>query len=949
MRNPFAFLRLTPGAQGNSSSAGDTRIAGGRGLASEVFVDGVQMTYNASQSAADVAHPPYDTIAEFRVEAVLPPAEYGRTSGGVVLTTSRSGTNAFHGNALLLLRNGILDARRYNARRADITRQGEYSGSLGGPVTIPRLYSGRNRTFFFANYTGFRRASLVQGATATVATGAMRLGDFSANNERVFDPLTANANGQRMQFPGNRIPIARLSAHAQKINAVVPLPNAPGFATNFLGQNITGEDSDSGFIRIDHQLANAHRLSATYRHQNRARLATTGPLPVLDEVIDGPLTRNNSIGHDWIIKPTLVNRFNFGLTWFQNDRRETIANIGLRVPGAFSAGLPASTFGGQGMSQLGSDNDRTPTNYNWNIQEALSWSRGKHNFKFGGRYDRYTTNFRPRTNEEGTYNFSQFATAQPQVNGTGHSYASFMLGLVNSGTVVKSLAQKDQSRYWAVFAQDDWKIARKLTLNYGLRYEQQVPWFEPYGRVSVMDPTVPNPGANGRLGALIFAGDGPGRIGGKRFMLTDINNVSPRFGFAYQLSPRTVLRAGYGIMFAPLVGQDLQRQGFNTNVSIASTDGGLTPVFQIDQGWPAGRVLPPPFIDPTIANGTSISHIEKRRGGSGSMPRTQQWQMNLQQTIAGILLDGSYVATIGHGITTSSAVQRNQLHPDRLALGALLQRNIGDAQVVAQGFTRPYPGFNGSLAQALRLFPQYQGVNVIDAPVGNSAYHAFLFKAERRYANGLQFLVSYAFSKTMTDVAFDGGDLTAPQDTFNRRAERSLANTDVPNRVVFSYGYDLPFAKTGRLRWAFGGWNVAGIHTYAAGGPLRITVPNSLPIFNGHLRPNRVEGTPVRIGPGFGSFEPLNALSGHAGDFYLNRAAFATPQPFTFGTLGVFLPDVRGFANRSEDLSLVKKFKLRESISTELRADFFNAFNRRNLNNPVTDLTNPNFGRITGT
>ncbi len=463
-----------------------------------------------------------------------------------------------------------------------------------------------------------------------------------------------------------------------------------------------------------------------------------------------------------------------------------------------------------------------------------------------------------------------------------------------------------------------------------------------------MDPTVPNPAAAGLPGALIFAGDGPGRIGGKRFMLTDLNNISPRFGFAWQLTPKTVIRGGYGIMFAPLIGQDLNRQGFNTNVSIASTDGGLSPVFQIDRGWPEGRVLPPPFIDPTIANGTAISMIEKRRGGSGSMPRTQQWQMNVQRTLGGILLDGSYVATIGHGVTTGSAVQRNQLTPDRLALGALLQRNIADATVVAQGFRRPYPSFNGTLAQALRLFPQYQGVNVLDAPVGNSTYHAFLFKAERRFANGLQFLVSYAYSKTLTDVAFNGGDLTAPQDTYNRRAEKSVANTDVPNRLVLSYGYDLPFGKTGRWRWALGGWNVAGIQTYARGVPLRITVPNSLPIFNGHLRPNRVGGVPIRIGPGFGSFEPLNALSGQAGDLFLDRNAFATPQPFTFGNLGVFLPDVRGFSSRSEDLSLVKKFRLREKLSTELRADFFNAFNRRNLNDPVTDLTNPNFGRING-
>ena len=954
MRNPFAFLRLTPGAVGNSSSAGDTRIVGGRGLASEVFVDGVQVTYNASQSAADIAHPAYDTIAEFRVEAVLPPAEHGRTSGGVVLMTTRSGTNSYHGNALLLLRNGILDARRYNARIADITRQGEFAGSLGGPVSIPKLYDGRNRTFFFGNYTGFRRLSLVQGATATVATEAMRRGDFSQNRELIFDPLTADSNGRRTQFPGNVIPTSRLSAIAGKINAATPLPNAAGFAANYLGQNRTGENSDSGFIRIDHQLSSNHRLNGTYRHQNRFRLATNGPLPTIDEIVDGPDTRNVSSGYDWVVRPTMVNRLQYGMTWFQNNRAETIADIGVRVPGAFSAGFPAATFAGQGLSQLGYDQSRTPINFNWNIQESFAWVRNKHSFKFGARYDKYLTDFQPRQNQVGTYGYSQFGTSQPQVNGTGHSYASFMLGLVNTAALAKSLAQIDESRYFAVYAQDDWKITKRLTLNLGTRWEAQPPWYEPEGRVSIMDPSVPNPGANGTLGATIFAGEGAGRTGGKRFMQTDLNNVSVRAGFAYQLTPRTTLRGGYGTFYAPLVGQDANRQGFNTALNISSGDGGLTPVFQLDRGFPEGTVKPPPFIDPTVANGGSTSIIQSKRGESGSMPFTQQWQLNVQRTIADVLIDASYAGTVGHRITLGNLAQLNQVPLDRLALGSLLQRNITDPLVVAQGFKLPYASFRGTLAQALRRFPQYQGVNVVDAPAGNSTYHAFLLKAEKRFSNGLQFLLSYAFSKTLTDVAFDGGEGNAPQDANNRRAEKSLANTDVPNRLVLSYAYDLPFGKgkkfgvSNRWNWAIGGWNVAAIQTYSAAGPLRITTPNSLPIFNGYLRPNRVEGVGIRTGPGFGSFQPLNSLSGQQGDLYLDRNAFSIPQPFTLGSLGLFLPDVRGFASRSEDISLVKKFRLKEQWSTELRADFFNAFNRRNLNAPVTDLSNPNFGRITG-
>lgn len=955
MRNPFAFLRLTPGAVGTHNSTGDTRIAGGRGLASEAFVDGVQVTYNAAQSVAAVAHPPYDTIAEFRVEAVIPPAEFGRTSGGVVLMSTRAGTSQFHGNLTLLLRNHIFDARRYNAERPDLTRQGEFAGSLGGPVLLPGADRGKSKTFFFANYTGFRRISLVQGASATLATPEMRQGDFAGTPQIIYDPQTADGSGRRQPFPGNRIPANRISPIARRVSEAVVLPNRPGIANNYLGENRTGEDSDSYFLRLDHQISEHHRLSGSTLWNNRVRLATNGPLPIFDEIIDTPDTRNAALGYDWIVRPNLFHRLQFGLTYFRNDRRETIGDLGIQIPGAFRAGMPAITFTGQGMKQIGFDNSRRPTNYNWNLQQSLTWTTGRHNVKIGGRFDRYFNNFNPFGNMVGTYNFSQFATSQPQIANTGYSYASFLLGLVNSGTTALALAQKDMSRYFAVFAQDDWKLLPRLTLNYGIRYEMQEPWFEPLGRVSQMDPGVPNPGAGNLPGALVFAGEGPGRIGGKRFMLADRNNLSPRFGFAWQAARKTVLRGGYGIYYAPLVNQDLSRQGFNTTVTLSSLDGGLTPAFILDQGFPPGSVRLPPFIDPAFANGTNAQAIERRRGGSGSMPMTQQWQFSLQQTVWDTLFDAAYAGTVGHGITTSNLVQLNQLPPQLLALGALLTRNITDPQVVAAGYRPPYPGFRGTLAQSLRAFPHYLNVNVVDAPVGNSTYHAFLLKVERRMKNGLQYLVSYAFSKTLTDVTFNDTELPIPQDTYNRRAEKSLANTDVPNRVVFSYTYELPFGRgkpllsSPRWNWLAGGWSVAGIHTYQKSGPLRVTNPNNLPIFNGHLRPDRVPDVPVRIGPGFGSFRPLNVLSGEQGDLFLNPEAFATPPPFTFGNLGVFLPDVRGFGQRSEDISAMKQFRFRpEGVSMEFRADFFNAFNRRNLNNPVADRTNPNFGRITG-
>jgi Carboxypeptidase regulatory-like domain/TonB dependent receptor len=950
-RDPTSFIRLTPGATGGAFGA---NIAGGRAFASEVLVDGVPVAYNATTNSPDQAKPSYDAVAEFRVEAVIPPAEYGRTSGGVVSMVTRSGTNELHGNVLTLLRNNIFDARRFNASIADITRQAETAGSVGGPVILPKLYNGRNRTFFFVNYTNFRRANVPQGQVATVATEAMRRGDFSEVTQPIYDPMT-EVNGVRQQFPNNQIPLNRISPFALRIQEVIPPPNAPGIAGNYIGSAPATQDEDHFLIKIDHQITDKNKFSGNVRYQNNRRTFSRGPLPqVSDGFRDSPNSRNIVLSDDHIIRPNILNRFQAGYTRFDNPTFSS-QDIGLQVPNAFAGGFPAVRFSAQGFSNIADTDFRQEFDNNYNFQDFVAWTAGSHNIKFGGRVDFFQQNQRPLGNFAGTYTFAPFATSQPGVNATGHSYASFLLGAVNNASMSYGLPYGIRSRYFSLYAQDDWKVTRKLTVNYGLRWEAQTPWFEVAGRVSQMDPTVPNPGAGGLPGALIFAGEGPGRVGGRGFQKTYFGGIGPRLGLAYQIATNTVIRAGAGIFYAPITGSNLNFQGFQSNISVSSVDAGLTPAFNIDRGWDPALIQIPPFIDPTLANRQSTSSSETCRGCSGKPPRTSQWQMNIQQTLWNTLFEASYVGTVGHGILNNVLVRPNQLHPDFLALGSLLTRPINDPAVVAAGYSAPYPGFTGSLAQALRPFPQYQDITMLSTPTGNSTYHALLVKVEKRYSNGLQFLGAYTFSKTITDIAFDSnGQLSPPQDQYNRRAEKSLANIDRPQRLVLSYLYELPwgegkpFLNQGIWSKILGGFAISGIHTYQSGAPLRITVPNNLPIFGGHLRPNGVEGVPIDIGPGRGSFEPFNGLSGQQGDLYLNRAAFATPDPFTLGTLPVFLPDVRGPGSIGEDLSVTKRQRLRETTSIEFRADFFNAFNRRNLNNPVTDLTAPNFGRITG-
>ncbi|MBI3209598.1 MAG: TonB-dependent receptor [Candidatus Solibacter usitatus] len=953
MRNPFAFIRLTPGATGQSGAGDGTRIAGGRTHASEVFVDGVPIIYRADQSVAGPAAPPVDTVAEFRVESVVPPAEYGRTSSGVVLVTSRSGTNELHGNLFLLLRNNVLDARRYNASIADITRQGEFGGGVGGPVILPKLYDGRSRSFFFFNYTGFQRLNGVQGRLATLSTEAMRAGDFSGVTQRIFDPLTAAANGQRQQFAANRIPANRLSPFAKAINAVAPLPNLPGISNNYSSALPSINTINTYFARFDHAWSSNHRMNLAARPRIEGR-DNNGVLPnFIDRTFQPLYTVNATASDDLVIRPNLVNHFQLGYTRFFAEVSRSL-DIGVKVPGAFEGGFPGVRFAGQGFTAIGAGDDRFNTANNYNLTEGLSWTKGRHNLKFGARIDAYRHSVFTLGFREGAYTFSQFGTSQPQSAGTGHSFASYMLGMVNNATMALGLPFGYRSRYHGFYAQDDWKITNRLTLNYGIRYEFQTPFSEQYGRISRMDRSLPNRAAGGLPGALVFGGDGPGRSGQNTFFQTYRAGLGPRFGLAYRIASNTVVRAGYGMFYAGLIGFDSDNQGFGANVNVTSQDGGLTSAFLIDQGWPAGVVRFPPFIDPTGSNDQGTTTSNSSRGQGARLPRTSQWQFSLQQTVHNILIEATYAGTVSHGITNDALERVNQLNPSYLALGQLLTRNITDAAVAAAGFRPPYAGFRGSLAQALRAFPQYQDITTTDSPTGNSSYHALFLKTEKRFSHGLQFLASFAYTKNLTDVTFQSGALSAPQDQFNRRAEKSISDVDVPQRLTVSYIYELPVGpgkpllSRGVLSVLAGGWSIAGIHSFDRGGPLRITTTNGLPLFGGSLRPNRVGSVPIRTASTGNGFRPFNLLSGEQGDMYLNRDAFAAPAPFTLGNLGVFLPDVRGFSSFSEDFSLFRRVRFLEKHSVEIRADFFNAFNRRNLSDPVTDLTNPSFGRITG-
>ncbi len=951
-RDVTSFIRMVPGVAGGANNF-SLNITGGRQHATEVLVDGVTNVYRGAFGSPFSIRPSMTSVSEFRVETAVPPAEYGRTSSGVVIMTTRSGTNEYHGNAEFLLRNNVFDARRYNATKADVTRQGEGALSLGGPILIPKLYNGRNRTFFFTDYTVFRRINEPQGVLRTVGTTAMRGGDFSGVSQSLFDP----ASGQtRLPFAGNRIPANRISAFARAMLDVIPQPNLPTLADNFTGAQRNIEKMTVFLLKLDHSFNDRHRTTLIGRPSWNVRDNYNGPWgdSRLEGFYDKPYAPHINMSYDWIPTPRLLNRVTVGYTnWFSLFLQTPIINY--QVPNAFGAGFPVVLFSGQGLSRIGENVDRTVGSNLINVQDSLSYSTGRHNFKFGFRYDWLEDNTETLGNRNGTYTFAPVTTSLPGQANSGHAFASFLLGAPQTAAMQLGFPLLGRSTAWGFYAQDDWKISRRLTLNYGLRYEIQQPWYERDGNTSNLDLNLPNAAAGGLPGAYVYGGEGQGRTGGRKFVDNYFKAFGPRLGLAYQLSSRTVFRAGAGIFYAPRRGAQVITDGFSSNPSVASLDGGLTPPFYLDAGWPQNLAVRPPFIDPTRLNGRAVSYVNPdARNGSGRLPRTYQMQASLQHRIGSGLLEVGWVSTQARHLPGTTLENLNQVDPRYLSLGGLLTRNINDPQVAAQGFRAPYAGFTGTLAQALRPYPQYQTITYLDSPSGNTSYHGLLIKYEQRFSNGLAVLASYTFSKNITDIEQVSGGTAQLQNSFDRRAERAVANIDVPHRWIGSVAWELPFGKgkpwlsSGPLSYLAGGFSVSGILNYESGTPLRITIPNNLPLFNGQLRPNRVGGADPFLANSHSAFRPFNSLSGDRGDVQLNPAAFATPAPFTFGNLGPYLGNIRSFGFANEDISVAKRIPVREGHFLELRSDWFNAPNRRQLQAPVTDLTSPNFGRITG-
>lgn len=969
-RAASAFILLTPGVTGTPGFGG-ARVNGGVRFSREIQVDGLSMT--TAEVGGDERQMSYspESIQEFSIATTGYSAEFGNTGGGVERYTVRSGTDRFHGNAYDFLRNDKLDARGFFNRVRSINRQNEFGASIGGPVNIPHVYRGKDKTFFFFNANLFRFRGGPDNSLGTVPTSAFKAGDLSALRDtqgaliQLYDPASTMPDGAggftRSPFTGNIIPSSRISPVTRKILAFFPEPTLPGITNNYQSSFKNQVSKEFYTARVDHIFTDKHRLNASYNYGKTSDNGSGGgyilPLP-LERVRAGlknPLNHNGRLSHDWTFSPTTLNHFSGGITrqeqLAQSPGQEANWGAKLGIANVPNGAFPTITF--DPYTQVAALQGLLVTvNNSYLFADSLTMVRGRHTLKFGADYRRLQNNFRTGS-YTGSYSFSRNETALPTSAGrstTGYAYASMLLGQVDSGNIVVSdVARGMRFPYFATYLQDDFKVSRTLTLNLGLRWDLFVPFHEVNNVYSIVDTTVPNPAAGGRLGALVFAGSGQGRTGNDRLVTkTAYGNVGPRLGLAWTFRKGMVLRTNYGISYYPtggLGGANAKPNalGFEARPNYSSLDLGLNPAFNWDNGFPTNWDRPP-FINPGFGLNTSVSAW----GPRAHLPSySQEWNFGIQRELGGgMVLDTSYVGN--KATRLAFAANPNQVETRYLALRDLLVRPIADPLVRAAGYSAPYPGFTGTLAQALRPFPQYQTVSLGSSALdGFSSYHSLQVKLEKRFSKGLFLLTSYVWSKNLSNVDSSLGGGIAVRDEYNRGIEKALTTYSIPHRFVSALNYELPFGRNkpflGKLSGVAGklaeGWQINGILNYQSGEPIVVSVANTLPIFNSRNLPNIVPG--VSPESSRNNFDPGKSLA-------LNASAFSTPAAFTFGDAAPVLPNARNFKNYNENVGIMKRTYFRETTNLEFRFEMFNAFNRVRFGTPLGNLSDPfNFGKVT--
>ncbi len=990
VRNPLQLINfsvaVTKGDDGLSgqnitseSRTNTWRINGAKGSTTDIQIDGATDTTAYYNQAAGI--PGIDTVQEYRVFTDAYAPEFGHTSGGIVSYALKSGTNVLHGSVFEFLRNSVLDADGFNADQAGqkiaAFRRNQFGFTLGGPVFLPKIYNGKNRTFFFASYDGLRDSS-AGSFTGTEPTALERTGDFSKTTDSngklivIYDPATTQLNPAapagttsyiRTPFAGNVVPASEQNAIGQKMLAYYPLPNESGVglsSTNNFFSNAPGTDTNNLFdIRVDQILTDHQSIFGHFEHFTNRILQSNyygnGLAPVnSNDRIPG----FNIMGHHtWAISPTLV--FEQHVSWAHSESDRTEPTGGLT---ASSVGFPVAVTPGQtgtmmpalSATRISSLGNNYPFEANrssvWQYDADLSWIKGIHTFKFGADLRRYPVQlFDPQQMAiSASSNFTGGSNPNAPVSDSGSGVADLLLGAasVQSGYVPQT---NSAHNYFGFYVQDAARVTRKLTVTFGLRIQYEAGDVENKNQLNYVDLSSPSPIAAQVPSLHLTGGVGVPGSNGVTDSLQNPRGPSydPRVGVAYALNSKTVIHAGFGIFHhPPAAWQQFPNalQTTKTSTSIAAQSNGVTPLFNLSNPFPSG--LPTPGGNAAgLANylGQNIAgplHTE-------DFPYQNNWSFDIQRQLPNhFVVTAAYVGNTG--VHLYAPFQYNQIPDADLALGSKL------LNVVANPFygviTDPSSTLSLATVQAfqlLRPYPEFLNVKALNVGAGHSSYEAGQLTVERRLAQGLAVTFGYAFSKAEDNVGEQtsvAGSMNTPQDTYCLVCDKALSDQNEKNALRWSTRYDLPFGpgkpmlNRGLASRALGGWALGAFYTYDSGRPVAVSSPNNSNSGGGGSgeRPNAT-GVSAALpgGPNISS----NGL-------YFNPAAFTQTPQFAFGNVSRYLGDVNNPSAWNWDMLVEKNTQIRERFHLTFRAEFFNALNHVVFSGPSTSVTSSTFGHI---
>jgi hypothetical protein len=953
--NTFAYLSPSVKPSTWSGSNSNLSVNGQRAKATAYNFDGTSA--QSPDSNTDTVSPSIDAVAEFKITTAVPSAEFAHSAGGAINVFIKNGTNEFHGSVFYFNRTKMLRALNYFDRGQppnwNFTQVG---GTAGGPIYFPKIYNGKNKSFFFASYQGTRHP-YANPRVWTVPEPRFLNGDFSGYRQ-IYDPDSTTLNAatniwSRVPFANNQLPVNRMDPVARKAGAYYPAPNQTstvnpwGPSNNLIMNPVYSFDLDAIDWRLDQTITDNSKLffRESWNYQ-RGRLPMVVTEPAAEDLqYYYPAHRGSwTLGHNQTISSNKFNEVRLGYmrrryqVWPVSRGQGWAGKLGIPDPGTPNFNLAFPRFDiSQGMYPLGPATSRLNIDQveeNYQVTENFTFIRGRHTFKTGYFLERIMlSQYGPGAggySPSGVFSFTGGQTAFPKDTASGIPFADFLMGTPSSSTF-GMMTNPWRVRFWnhQLYFQDDWKVGRKLTLNLGLRYNLDQPRtavgdhqsnFDP----NAMDYIIPAPYATTpQKGAVVHS-----EVSGvpKSLSKTQKRNFNPRLGFAYQLTSKTVLRGGFGMYNAQFhpYGLNLLYDEYNTGYIFGSKAGGdPTYWYKLSQG-------PPKFTYPvneygyTPYAGTISSRNVNWWDQNMKLPYTLNWQFSVQRAIiSDLMMELAYVG----------------------ASGVKLINNININQI-------PVEMTNNTVYQDRQPYKPYIQYGNITywGNIGQSTYHAGTWKLEKRFSYGLSFVTHFTFSKAIDNVSGDGG--IAARTSYNLRLEKARGDFDTTRRWVLSGGYQLPFGPGKRFGGSTKGWKARLIEGYEI---FTMSICQSGPWITpgmgyqgvrtatgGSARPDLVPGVPVTLpnwNTGTNRFDFANQPR------YYNPAAFAKPADFTLGTAGRNILPTPPLPYT--DFAIQKNVSLGERLKLQLRCELEHAFNNPIWSAPNASAGSADFGRIT--